>query len=516
MSERRVLLRRDTYVDSVRLMGAGRAMESSSGVERAFALMATPVNVAILGGQGFDEPALSSARANDLVLAVQAVTAADADAAIEQGELALADEPAAALSGGPWEPRRPASLGEATRLMPDANVALVSVPGEFAALEAYTALSAGLHVMLFSDNVDVAAEDALKRRAEDLGLFLMGPGAGTAMLGGTGLGFANVVPRGPIGVVAAAGTGAQEVMSLIARWGSGVADVIGIGGRDLSERIGGRMARSAIRALHRDPRVEVVLLVSKPPSPAVAASLVDELGAKPAVVALLGLQGDLPVPDGVRIARTLEEAAALAIEAVGLPRPVAGRGLVEEAAAAASGLPEARTAVRGLFCGGTLCYEAMVVLSSRLGPVHSNTPLREGWGLPAPAGAHVCLDLGEEEYTRGRPHPMIDPDARSEEILRAAADPPTAVIVLDVVLGHGSHEDPASIVAPVCERVTAAPDGPAIVAYVLGTDRDPQGMRGQVERLAAAGCLIGGTGARSALMAAAIASRRPELAAERP
>jgi FdrA protein len=260
----------------------------------------------------------------------------------------------------------------------------------------------------------------------------------------------------------------------------------------------------------------VILVVSKPPSPAVAASLVNELGAKPAVVALLGLRDELSVPDGVRVAATLEEAAALAIEAVGLPRPVPGRGLVDQVAAAASALAAGRTAVRGLFCGGTLCYEAMVVLSSRLGPVHSNTPLRDGWGLPPPDGGHICLDLGEEEYTRGRPHPMIDPGARSEAIVEAAADPSTAVILLDVVLGHGSHEDPASIVAPVCERVTAVPDGPAVVAYVLGTDGDPQGMRGQVARLEAAGCLIGGTGARSALMAAAIAGRRPELAAERP
>jgi FdrA protein len=292
--------------------------------------------------------------------------------------------------------------------------------------------------------------------------------------------------------------------------------VIGIGGRDLSEAVGGRMARSAIRALHEDPSVEVVLVVSKPPSPDVAASLVEELGRKPAVVALLGLRDGLPVPDGVRVARTLEEAAALAVEAVGLPRPVPGRGLVDQVATAAAELPESRTSVRGLFCGGTLCYEAMVVLSSRLGPVHSNTPLRDGWGLPAPTGAHVCLDLGEEEYTRGRPHPMIDPSARSEAILEAARDPSTAVILMDVVLGHGAHEDPASIVATVCQQVRAEPDPPAIVAYVLGTDGDPQGMRAQVDRLAAAGCLIGATGARSALMAAAIAGRQPELATERP
>ena len=512
MSERRLRLHADTYVDSVRLMSADQAMESSSGVEQAFALMATPANLAIVSGQGFADPALASARANDLVLAVRAASAAEADAALLEGERALAQETAPSAA----QERHPATLGQAMEIMPDANLALVSVPGAFAALETHKALSAGLHVLLFSDNVDVEAEAELKERAAALGLLVMGPGAGTAMLGGTGLGFANVVPGGPVGVVAAAGTGAQEVMSLVARWGSGVAEVIGIGGRDLSERVGGRMASLALRALHEDPRVEVILVVSKPPSPAVAASLVNDLGRKPAVVALIGLEGELATPDGVRVARTLEEAAMLAVEAVGLPRPVPSPGLLDQVAAAAAALPAGRTAVRGLFSGGTLCYEAMVVLSSRLGAVHSNTPLRDGWGLQAPDAAHVCLDLGEEEYTRGRPHPMIDPGARSELILEHAEDPSTAVILLDVVLGHASHEDPASVVAPVCAQVAAMPDGPAVVAYVLGTDGDPQGFHAQRERLATAGCVLAPTGARSALIAAAIATRRPELVKERP
>jgi FdrA protein len=172
--------------------------------------------------------------------------------------------------------------------------------------------------------------------------------------------------------------------------------------------------------------------------------------------------------------------------------------------------------VRGLFSGGTLCYESMVVLSARLGPVHSNTPLREGWGLPAPSGAHACLDMGEEEYTRGRPHPMIDPEARTEEIVRQGTDPATAVVLIDVVLGYGSHPDPASMLAPACSKVTASLDGPAFVAYVLGTGADPQGLGDQRRRLEEAGCIMAPTAARAALASAAIASRRPDLVRERP
>ena len=299
----------DSYVDSVRLMDATRVMEDAPGVERAFALMATPANVAVLVGEGFPAGDLAGARANDLALAARGSDAAAVEDALGLGAAAISRtaEPTSR------EERRPDSIERAVAALPEANLALVSVPGDLAALEAHKALTAGMHVLLFGDNVSVEAETRLKRRAADLGLLVMGPGAGTAMLGGAGLGFANAVPRGPIGVVAAAGTGAQEVMSLIARWGSGVTDVIGIGGRDLSAAVGGIMADAALRALHADPDVAVVLVVSKPPAPAVAAELVARLGRKPTVVALLGLEGELAVPDGVRVARTLHGAATLAV-----------------------------------------------------------------------------------------------------------------------------------------------------------------------------------------------------------
>jgi FdrA protein len=276
------------------------------------------------------------------------------------------------------------------------------------------------------------------------------------------------------------------------------------------------MADLALRYVYEDPEVDVVVLVSKPPAGDVATSLVAGLGSKPTVVAMIGLEQPQPAPEGVRYARTLDEAAALAVEALGFPRPDVSGGLVDAASAAAGRLAEERRAVRGLFSGGTLCYESMVVLCERLGPIHSNTPLREGWGMPAPPGSHACLDLGEEEYTRGRPHPMIDPAARADLIESEGAAPETAVVLIDVVLGHGSHEDPASVLAPACRAVTRPPGGAAVVAYVLGTDGDPQGLTAQREQLAEAGCVLAPTGARSALLAAAIATRRPEIAGGAP
>jgi FdrA protein len=487
-------------------------MREAEGVEWAAAAMATPANLSTLAEQGFDD--LGGVGANDCFLAVLAAGEAEADAALEEGEGSLSG--AGRHSSASDQPRVLHSLEEAASALDGANLAIISVPGDYAAVEAHKALSAGLHVLLFSDNVPVDEEVELKARAEALGLLVMGPGAGTAVLGGTGLGFANQVGRGRVGVVAAAGTGAQEVMCLLEHWGVGVSHVVGVGGRDLSEAVGGRMARLAVRALAADPATDAVLVVSKPPSSEVAEAVVGEAGDKPLVAALIGLSQPLTVPGGVRLARTLEGGVATTLEVLGLIPPDPGAGLAEWVEGALAGLSGGRRLVRGLFSGGTLCYEALVVLSGLLGPVYSNTPLRPDWGLPAPPGSHRCLDLGEEEYTRGRPHPMIDPASRLDLIADEASDPEVAVLLLDVVLGHGAHPDPAGALAPACAEAAGRPDGPRVVAYTLGTEADPQRLSAQRQTLEEAGCLVAPTAARAALMAAAIATRRPELVRDLP
>jgi FdrA protein len=504
----KVRLLKDAYVDSVLQMAATRAMREVDGVEWATAAMATPANVAVMEGEGFD---LAGAGANDCVLAARAGDDEAAEAALAAGDASLGGGASrGGVPGAIGVDRAPASLEEAVAELPDANLAIVSVPGDFAALEAHKALTAGLHVLLFSDNVSVEEEIELKERGSALGRLVMGPGAGTAVLGGCGLGFANAVRRGRVGVVAAAGTGAQEVMCLLDRWGAGVSAVIGVGGRDLSEAVGGRMARLAVATLRHDPGTDVILLVSKPPSPEVARAVVAEAGDKPLAAALIGLTESIAAPSTVHLATTLEEGALLALELAGQdkPDPAAG-GLAEAVAAACAGVSPERRLVRGLYSGGTLCYEAMVLLSGVLGPIHSNTPLRKGWDVPAPPGSHVCLDLGEEEYTKGRPHPMIDPSIRLEYLAEEGRDPATAVVLLDVVLGYGANDDPAGALAPVCAQVRAG--GAQVVAYVLGTEADHQGLAAQQATLAEAGCLVAPTAARAALAAAAIATRRPEL-----
>jgi FdrA protein len=273
------------------------------------------------------------------------------------------------------------------------------------------------------------------------------------------------------------------------------------------------MARLAVRTLRDDPDTDVILLVSKPPAPEVARAVVAEAGDKPLVAALIGLSDAFPVPATVRLATTLEQGALLTLEALGEPRPDVIGDLNRAVAAVRKTLPPERRLVRGLFSGGTLCYEALVLLSGILGPVYSNTPLRKGWDLPAPPESHICLDLGEEEYTRGRPHPMIDPTIRVDLLRQQAADPDVGVVLLDVVIGYGANADPAGALAPACAEVIAGGRGPQVVAYVLGTDADSQGLDRQRATLAEAGCLMAPTAARAALAAAAIVTRRPELVA---
>jgi FdrA protein len=510
-----VRLFRDTYVDSVVQLSATRAMLDLPGVDWAAAAMATPANLETLTAEGFSVEGRDSA--NDLFLAVRAADDEAVKAALGAGENALF---ASRKSAGPATARPHRTIRRAVRDQPDTNVAIISVPGDYATLEAHDALSAGLDVLLFSDNVSVDDEIALKERASGLHRLVMGPGAGTAMLGGTGLGFANVVTPGRVGIVAAAGTGAQEAMSLLDRWGVGISCVIGLGGRDLSEAVNGRMAKAAIASLRADSRTDLIFFVSKPPAPHVAREVLATAGEAPFVASLVGFADDRiavqHLPDGDRaprtgrLARTLEGGALQVLDALDVARPkLVSDALQERVARACRTVAVDRTLIRGLFSGGTLCYESLVILHDIVGAVYSNAPLDDSLHVPAPPGSHICLDLGEEEYTVGRPHPMIDPQARVQLLLETAKDPAVAVILLDVVLGLGSHADPASQLAPACEA--AIDHGIAVVAYVLGTEGDPQNLKRQRQILEDVGCIVTETAARASLAASAIAIRDPGI-----
>jgi FdrA protein len=455
----------DRYADSVRLMGIARALRDRDGVAACEVVMGTPANLSALAALG----ARADARPGDIVVAV--------DGEDGQGDTVLA-EVQRLLAGGrggvhrEHEPARPRTLAGAR--LEGANVALVSVPGEYATLEAHRALTRGLHVFLFSDHVSVADEVALKRRGAQRDLLVMGPECGTAVLAGVGLGFANVVRRGPVGIVAAAGTGAQEVACLLDAAGSGVSHIIGVGGRDLSTAVGGTMVRHGLALLARDESTHTLLLVAKEPEALDAIAGAVPAGLR-AVAALVGWEGELP---GWEVHPTLEAAAVAAAGATARPDDPA---------------VEARPGrVLGLYSGGSLAHEACVVLEPLIGPVATEPEAVEG-------DSHVILDLGTERYTQGRPHPMVDLGTRLELLEAAGRDARTACVLLDVVCGHGAHADPASELAAAVSRAAA---GAAVVARVCGTDADPQDAGRQAATLREAGAVVAPSNAAAARLAA--------------
>lgn len=509
-----VTVLRDTYLDSVVQLSGTRTMRAVERVEWATVAMATEANLATLAENGFDPADWDGAGAGDLVIAVRAADEDAAAAAEEAGRAAMF--PARGDESGAPQRADPRTLAEALDRQPGSTVAVISVPGDYAVLETSKALGNGLHVLLFSDNVPVDDEVTLKRRGVEQNLLVMGPGAGTAMLDRVCLGFANVVGdpaarTGSVAVVAAAGTGAQEAASLLDQAGVGVRHVIGLGGRDLTAAVGGPMGKLAVRSLAADPNTDAILLVSKPPDPEVARGMLAEAGDTLLVAALIGLDESADDdPPTVTRAATLEGGVLAMLRRMGHRLPDTTAGLRAAVTTALGELPGHRRLIRGLFSGGTLCYEALVLLERELGPVYSNTPLDERHGLPAPDGAHVCLDLGEEEFTKGRPHPMIDPEARIEHLRATAEDPAVGVILLDIVLGYGAHPDPAAELAPLCAEIIGR-GGPRIVVYVLGTEQDPQGLERQRAAFADAGAIVTRTAARAALAAAAIAAGDPTL-----
>jgi succinyl-CoA synthetase alpha subunit len=498
------------YKDSVSLMQISAQLGRIEGVGQANVAMATEANMARM--REANMPVEGAPAPGDLLIALLAQdeeTAAKAFALA--GELLA---PKRDDAGGGGQRRLPlTSLGMALERHPSANLALISVPGRYAAAETRKALGLGLNVMLFSDNVDEDDEIDLKKEAEARDLLVMGPDCGTAIVNGLPLGFANVARRGAIGVVGASGTGLQEVTCAIHHLGEGVSQAIGTGGRDLHEGVDGRTMRQAIRMLAADPQTEQIVLISKPPAPAVAAKVLEEARrcGKPTVVHFLGRR-DVAAGEGLVGAQNLRHAAEVAVALRrGAPIPAPAplpEALLYAARRAAQTLAPSQRFVRGVFAGGTFCYEAQLTLLGAGLSCESNAPapgatrLREA----ARGHGHSLVDMGDDMFTEGRPHPMIDPSLRDARLLSEAADPETAVLLFDVVLGYGADADPCRGLIPILAQAQASARAGGrdlvVIAHVCGTELDPQSRERVVQTLRDAGVLVAESNVEAAALAA--------------
>jgi FdrA protein len=470
---RSVVLRSGVYADSVRLMQVSRDVAAQDGVTAVLVAMATPLNLELAANMGLapEEPTspeqlLIAIRAEDDAALAAAVAAVDAALAARERSTGTATA----------IPQRTIGAGLDELGTDGSALAIVSVPGQYAVAEAADAIAAGRSVLIFSDGVPVEHEVALKRAAHDAGVLVMGPDCGTAIVSGVALGFANVVRPGPVGLVAASGTGAQQISCLLDMAGVGLSHVLGVGGRDLSEAVGGLATLDALAALDADEATERVLLVSKPPAPSVAAAVTEAAGRLSVPVRSAVLSRETP---------DLTAAVEALLADMGLDVPVwPSRPGPAEAA-----VPGA--VLKGLYSGGTLADETMLLAAPVLGDIRSNTPLRPelDLGTDLSASGHVVIDFGDDALTVGRAHPMIDPTLRLEAISNLAARREPAVLLMDVVLGYGADPDPAYSLVPALTAARRSGTLPVVIA-LIGTEGDPQGWSRQADALAAAGAAV--------------------------
>ena len=510
----KIIVEKGNYRDSVTLMKVSNEVSKSKGVSQAAVLMATPLNKRFLTDAGFKGSEVENAGPNDLIIAIEAASEEVLESSVSRVEKMLSSRESMGA-----EEIRPRTLASAVKAMPDANLALISVPGRFAKREAMNALESGLDVFLFSSNVSRDDEVELKEAAKARSLLVMGPDCGTSIINGVVLGFGNVVRGGSVGIVSASGTGIQQVSTLLDGEGLGISHAIGTGGNDLSEKVGGMTTMEGIRLLEEDEGTKVIVLISKPPGQKTSAKVLNAASrsSKPVIVNFLG-EGDDGANKPMR-AVTLEDAARMASGFVRGKRTGAHpfsdseSGVMSLAKSESSGLSKKQRYIRGLYSGGTLCYESQVVLSPLIGELFSNAPLKPKSRIEDAnvSRENTCVDMGSEEFVVGRPHPMIDYSLRKNRILQEARDPETAVVLLDVVLGYGSNEDPAKELRPtiVSAKKLAGAGGRylSVVASIVGTREDPQDFHKQAKELASAGVVLMPSNAQAARFAALVASK---------
>lgn len=501
---------RNRYLDSVKLMSIAAIVRKLDGVEDVSVMMGTEANRDLINAAGLLDEDGSKADSNDIIIAVKAISSEAIEKVFEEVKNHLQTR----ATADPDDKLNPKTLEEALTINQDLNMAFFSIPGSYVKFEAMKALEKGLNLMIFSDNVKIEEEAAIKKRAAELGLLVMGPDCGTAVINGVALGFANVLERGKIGIVGASGTGIQEVSVLLSNRGYGISHAIGLGGRDLKPEIGGIMMKQGIKALTADANTELIILISKPPAPEVAREVLDLAKSCDKKIVVNFLKGDASEAEkrGLPFANSLESAAELAIAVFENQKYIPKEFDVSEEIQRLIAKIKPKISgkyLRGLYSGGTLADETLLILSQSGIDCFSNIPLKKELSLQNNwvSEKNTIVDLGEDEFTKGRPHPMIDFTLRNDRLIKEAGDKEVSVILIDLVEGYGSNADPASAILPAIEQIRhKRGESIAIIASVCGTEKDPQPRSSQIELLKKAGVIIMPSNAQAARFAGRIIS----------
>lgn len=499
-------IKKGSFQDSVSLMIVSRKLSELPDVDEVSVMMGTPANKTLLKTTGFWHDMFDEATPNDICVAIKAQQSDNS--AVEKVSVALEEALADIAKGQKTGSSLPIvhSWRIAKKKNPSANMLLISIAGEYAAELANQGLDDNCNVMLFSDNVTIEDELALKQKAQSKGLIVMGPDCGTANIAGAPLAFANITPKGSIGIIGASGTGIQEITSQIALCNQGITHAIGLGGRDLSESIGGISALTAIEMLAADKDTRVIAFVSKPPAPAVRDKVIQAMKKhnKPIVALFLGTNPEKSVDGNIYFTRTLDETARVA----------ASLATVEEAKAAAPKLTDKK--ILGLYAGGTLASECAMLLADRLG-VATDKDHHEGVMLAAQG--HKIIDMGDDFYTQGKPHPMIDPSIRNKFITDLANKPEIGVLLVDIVIGYGATEDPAgSLVTAVktLQEKRGSNNPIVVLGTITGTKEDPQCRSKQLAALKEGGIIVVNSLPELTHLSAELIKPHPEETAKEP
>ena len=490
-------IRKNRYYDSVFLMGINNQISKVEGIKNSAVLMGTENNKKLLAEIGISDLQIDEATPNDLIVAVIAdsskairIVLDDLDHWFDRGSDQKTEVQLKTLEDGLIH-------------KPDANLVAISVPGKYAFREAKKVLEKGINVFLFSDNVPISEELALKEYANENGLMVMGPDCGTSIINGIGIGFANNVRKGDIGVVGASGTGLQEFTSQIHNAGSGISHAIGTGSHDLYDDIGGITTLMAVQALESDLATKVIVIISKPPGKRTLNQLNQFVTKikKPVIGCFLGVEkGSEPEEAKIKFVRTIDEAVSQALRLSGR------KTKLKEGTLTAAELDLARREqekfgmnqkyVRGLFAGGTFCYQAQQILQDANFEVYSNSPINKKYKLVDPDASieHTVVDLGDDHYTVSKPHPMIDGTFRRNRILDESQDPQVAILLLDFILGYNASADPVGdLLDAIVEAKQVANqrgDHLCVVASMCGTEDDFQDLNLQVKMLEEIGAIV--------------------------